>query len=121
MVVLIPQFSSPHHYKRDQCHSSTVIITSILIRLRFLQLIITVTETAMGYKSGESRSLMEQKEKETKMVLPNPPPLGTLGPILQVDKARKRKVLNIPPLRYTTCDFNESCGYVYSHLFALSM
>ena len=42
------------------------------------------TETAMGYKSGESRSLMEQKERETKMVLPNPPPLGTLGPILQV-------------------------------------
>jgi hypothetical protein len=41
-------------------------------------------ETAMGYKSGESRSLMEQKERETKMVLPNPTSLGTLGPILQV-------------------------------------
>mmetsp|Transcript_35724 Transcript_35724/g.66710 ORF Transcript_35724/g.66710 Transcript_35724/m.66710 type:complete len:705 (+) Transcript_35724:248-2362(+) len=44
-------------------------------------------ETAMGYKTGESRSLMEQKERETKMVLPNPTALGTLGPILQLRNA----------------------------------
>ena len=67
----------------------------------------------MGYKTGESRSLMEQKEKETKMVLPDPTQLGTLGPILQARKyTSKCELLLIvfaclPQLREATVGFQQ--------------
>lgn len=41
-------------------------------------------EVALGGKTGESRSLVDGPDKEEKMKIPNPPPLGIFGPLFSV-------------------------------------
>lgn len=41
-------------------------------------------EVALGGKTGESRSLVDGPDKEEKMKIPNPPPLGMFGPLFSV-------------------------------------
>lgn len=43
-----------------------------------------MNEVAMGYKTGESRSLTDLVEKEWRFALPEPGPIAALGPILRV-------------------------------------
>ena len=44
----------------------------------------SMNDSAMGYKTGESRSLMEHADKETRMVFPAPSPLSTFGPLISL-------------------------------------
>jgi hypothetical protein len=45
--------------------------------------------TAMGYKTGQSASLIEAAEREWSMTIPNPAPLSTMAPMLQVRPPRQ--------------------------------
>jgi ATPase subunit of ABC transporter with duplicated ATPase domains len=45
------------------------------------------SEIAMGTKTGDRRSLIEQEDKETSMTLPNVSPLGTHGPLISISNA----------------------------------
>ena len=44
----------------------------------------SMNDSAMGYKTGESRCLMEQGDRETRIVFPSPTPLGTFGPLISL-------------------------------------
>ena len=41
-------------------------------------------EVALGRKTGEHRSLAEAPDRETKMTLPSPLPIGIFGPLYSV-------------------------------------
>ena len=50
----------------------------------FLTILVLCLEVALGGKPGESRSLVDGPDKEEKMKLPTPPPLGIFGPLYSV-------------------------------------
>lgn len=74
---------SAPEFARDPC-MVRFLAGCMNFKLKLFKIIIHIVEVALGGKTGESRSLIDGPDKEEKMKLPNPPPLGMFGPLFSV-------------------------------------
>lgn len=73
-------------------------------------------ETAMGTKTGESRTLVDTVEREWHMTLPSPLPLSTLGCYLQVLYTR-----NVNVYRWIVTVISSRYMHIYKYMLVLQV